>query len=491
MSTERDGGGGAHGSSHRRNSSRGGATRQNPRDRNAPQAASPRLVAYQVLAEVRDADAYANLVLPHRLRDSGLSAADRALTTELVYGTLRMQGYYDQIIQIAAGRSVDNIDPVALVILRLGAHQLLGMRIPSHAAVFETVSLQKIVGRESAVGFVNGVLRALGRRSPEEWLAEVRESAGSEDAVLAAVYSHPEWIVRAFRASLRVEGRAGELEQLLAADNEAPRVTLARLPGGPHSEELPDRAYEGDVSPLSAVLDGGDPGEITARSNGWIRVQDQGSQLAALIVSRVRPIKEGEVWLDLCAGPGGKSAVLGAEARLGGARVVANEVVPSRADLVWRSVAAVRDTVEVVSGDGRDITEAYPEGFDRILLDAPCTGLGALRRRPEARWRKQPGDVPELTRLQEELMEAAIAALRPGGILAYVTCSPHRAETRMVVSTALRKHSDLREISAREVASQIAPHPLQTAGDDLSLQLWPHRNETDAMFVALLVRDGV
>ena len=219
-----------------------------------------------------------------------------------------------------------------------------------------------------------------------------------------------------------------------------------------------------------------------------MRVQDQGSQLAALALTRARPVREGERWLDLCAGPGGKTAVLGAEAALSGATVRANEVAEHRAELVRRSVEATPETVEVVSHDGRD-DDAFGGGaFDRILVDAPCSGLGALRRRPEARWRKQPTDLPALTELQGELLEAAVPHLAPGGLLAYVTCSPHRAETRIVLDGLLKRHSELREVDAKHVLNEVSRGELDLAGGALHAQLWPHRNGTDAMFIALLER---
>ncbi len=451
---------------------------------------SARLVAYEVLAEVRDADAYANLVLPSRLRESGLNAADRGLTTELVYGTLRMQGYYDRLIELASNRDVTTIDPVALVVLRLGTHQLVGMRIPSHAAVNETVDIQKKVGRQSAVGFVNGVLRGIGRRSPEEWLAEIVDGLKTDDQKLSAEFSHPEWIIRAFRTALRAEGRADEVSALLAADNLPPQVSLVTLPGSPKELSGDAEVTASVISPIGHTLEGGDPAIVTGPSNGWIRVQDQGSQVAALILSKAREIRAGEAWLDMCAGPGGKSAVLGAEALAAGARLVANEAVPARANLVRRSVIAVQDAVDVVVGDGQTVPQRFPDGFDRILVDAPCTGLGALRRRPEARWRKSPTDVPPLTSLQDALLDSAASSLRPGGLLAYVTCSPHRAETRTVANGMLKNHPEITEISAREVLHSLAPEPVDLGGDELSVQLWPHRHGTDAMFIALFEKSA-
>ena len=462
-----------------------------------------RLVAYDVLRDVDERDAYANLALPSRIRAAKLDGRDAALATELVAGTLRGQGRYDRILELASGRSIERIDARTLRVLRLGAHQLLAMRTASHAAVNESVELQRKVANPAAAGFVNGVLRSVGRATNDEWNERIDGEAATADDALAARSSHPVWVVRALRDALRAEGRDDELEQLLAADNTSPRVSLVLLPGAGLDAETaaalgsdPERGRELSVagmSPLGLELDGGDPAraiEAIDAPDGYVRVQDQGSQLAALALSRARPVREGERWLDLCAGPGGKTAVLGAEAELAGASVRANEVAEHRAELVRRSVEATAETVEVVSFDGRD-DAAFGEGmFDRILVDAPCSGLGALRRRPEARWRKQPTDLPPLTALQGELLDAAAAHLAPGGLLAYVTCSPHRAETRVVLDGVLKRHPELREIDAKRVLNEVARGELDLAGGGLHAQLWPHRNGTDAMFIALLERNG-
>jgi 16S rRNA (cytosine967-C5)-methyltransferase len=232
---------------------------------------------------------------------------------------------------------------------------------------------------------------------------------------------------------------------------------------------------------------GGDPTRFSRVREGVVRVQDEGSQLAALVLSRHHEVSSSEQWLDMCAGPGGKAALLAAEAALEGAQLTANEVIPGRADLV-RNALAVLPEVKVVTGDGIDIGMDQPSTFDRILLDAPCTGLGALRRRPEARWRKSPKDVGDLTGLQAKLLASAIQALKPGGVLAYVTCSPHLAETRGIVEGALRKNPHVRELDARKALSEVTMVPMELAGDSLSVQLWPHRHGTDAMFISLLTK---
>ncbi|TFD47105.1 rRNA small subunit methyltransferase B, partial [Cryobacterium frigoriphilum] len=271
-----------------------------------------RRVAYEVIAAVRESDAYANLLLPTRIQRAALNTADAALATELTYGTLRMQGFYDRVIALAANRPVDAIDPAILDVLRLGTHQLLGTRIATHAAVNESVSLAKQVGSRSATGFCNGVLRTISRTSVEEWTVQVLAGIDSVDERLAAEYSHPSWVVRAFRQALRAEGRETELEDLLAADNMAAKVNMVALPGLATAEDLDLLGQPDEFSPTGFVLDGGDPYHLMSQSGGRVRVQDEGSQLAALALSRARPIVAGERWLDLCAGPGGKAALLAA-----------------------------------------------------------------------------------------------------------------------------------------------------------------------------------
>lgn len=469
-----------------------------------------RLVAYDVLRDVEDREAYANLALQARIREAKLDGRDAGLATELAAGTLRGRGRYDRIIELAANRDIGDIDSRTRNVLRLGTHQLLSMRTASHAAVNESVELQRLVANQKAAGFVNGVLRTVSRATNEEWDARIAESAPSADAALAARASHPTWIVRALRDALRAEGRADELDVLLDADNTPPRVSLAVLPHregkmrGFEGAETPETANSmensSDIaaagpSPIGYELRGGDPARVIASLDvpeGTVRVQDQGSQLAALALTRARPARTGERWLDLCAGPGGKTAVLGAEALAAGVTVRANEVSEHRAELVRDSVRGVADAVEVVSHDGRE-DEAFGGEyamFDRILVDAPCTGLGALRRRPEARWRKQPSDLPPLTQLQGQLLDSAADHLAPGGLLAYVTCSPHLAETRVTVDRFLKRHTGLAELDAKAALQQVAREPLDLAGDAPNAQLWPHRHGTDAMFVALFERVG-
>lgn len=452
-------------------------------------AVAARRVAFETIRAVNESDAYANLLLPTAIARADLGTADAGLATELTYGTLRRQGTYDAIITLAADRPTHEIDPAVLDALRLGVHQLLSTRVASHAAVNESVELARSAAGRGAAGFTNAVLRRVSRDTPGDWMTRVAESARSDDEQLGLLFSHPVWVVRAFRRALAAEGRADELEALLTADNASPRVTMAALPG---LADVPEDARRTPFSPIGFRLGGGDPESVVRGSGGRVRVQDEGSQLAALALTRALPVSPGERWLDLCAGPGGKTAVLAAEALAHGASLEANEISPARAGLVRQALAGVPLEVPVSEEDGRSRAANAPQTYDRILVDAPCTGLGALRRRPEARWRKAPSDVPALTELQRELLDAAVSALKPGGVVAYVTCSPHLAETAGVVADVRRAWgSTLEELSAREVIASLADAdpglPPQADGSGRA-QLWPHRHNTDAMSVSLLRR---
>ncbi len=471
------------------------APRRRKQSRGSNVVQPSRLAAFDVLLAVAADEAYANILLPHTIARAELRSEDARLATELCYGTLRRQGFYDRVIESASHRATSQIDPPALAALRLGAHQLLGMRVAPHAAVSESVALARRFASQSAAGFVNGVLRRISADDSAVWIARLSDGVTDETELLAIEHAHPAWIVRAFRRALEAEGRGDELTALLQADNDAPRVNMVALPG---MATIPDAATKNRYSPVGFQLGGGDPDAAIGDAKGALRVQDEGSQLAALALSRAREVTPGEQWLDMCAGPGGKSALLAAEARRSGAVLTSNEVAPARADLVRRALHPFGTEAIVWTGDGRRIGVEHPGSFDRILVDAPCTGLGALRRRPEARWRKSPKDVADLSALQAELLDSAIQAAAPGALIAYVTCSPHLGETRAIVSKALRVHSDVLEsvdtpAVLRDIAGPIDLGDEQDAdaGAFRHVQLWPHRHGTDAMYIMLLrVADG-
>ena len=464
-----------------------------------------RLAAYTVLRAVAGG-AYANLELPRELRDKQIRGRDAAFTTELVYGAIRMHGLYDPVIAVAAGRPVTRIDANVLDTLRLGAHQLLGMRVPTHAAVDETVALARKVNGAGASGFVNAVMRRISERDLDGWLAEVVPTDGDLVARLAVEQSHPDWVVRALRAALLGHGAAtaetvdDQLTALVTADNAPAKVSLVARPGQASVDELVESGAEpSPLSPIGAVLPGGDPGAVPAVREGRAAVQDEGSQLLALALAAV-PVEAAaadgpERWLDLCAGPGGKAGLLAALALRAGADLTANEVSEHRTDLVRQTLRPallqaghLGRTIEVRTGDGRVVGEDEPGRYTRVLVDAPCTGLGALRRRPEARWRRTPTDLADLGALQRELLSSAIDATAPGGVIAYATCSPHLAETQFVVRDVTKRRDDVELLDARPFLLDAAGQPVRVPGPGPTVQLWPHLHGTDGMFLALLRR---
>ncbi|CAM4333807.1 Ribosomal RNA small subunit methyltransferase B [Mycobacterium basiliense] len=455
----------------------GPSQRKGPRRRPLDPA---RRAAFDVLRAVSERNAYANLALPALLRERGIAGRDAAFATELAYGTCRILGLLDPIIGAAAGRSPEAIHPVLLDLLRLGSYQLLRTRVDAHAAVSTTVEQAGIEFDSARAGFVNAVLRTIADRDERSWLTELAPDPRADPVGHAAfVHAHPRWIAQAFVDALG--SAAGELDAVLASDDERPRVHLAARPGVLTAAELAD-AVNGTVgrySPYAVYLPSGDPGRLESVRQGQALVQDEGSQLVARALTLAPVEDDTGRWLDLCAGPGGKTALLAGLSVAAGARVTAVEPSQHRADLVADNTRGL--PVDIVRGDGRH-TDLEP-GFDRVLVDAPCTGLGALRRRPEARWRRLPTDVPTLTKLQRELLAAAIALTRPGGVVFYATCSPHLAETVGVVGDALRRHP-VHTVDARPLFEPVATG----LGEGPYVQLWPHRHGTDAMFAAALQR---
>lgn len=475
-----------------------GRSTQRPSDR-ARSGDPARLVAWQVTRDVSEG-AYANLVLPKLLRERDLHGRDAGFATELTYGAIRMRGLYDPIIERCAGRPTAQIDPPVLDTLRLGAHQLLGMRVPSHAAASETVGLAREVNGAGAAGFVNAVLRRVSERTREDWIVDLIAGRDPLEA-LAVEHSHPLWAVRGMRAALLDRGTATpdtideQLLALLKADNAAPLVSLVARPGLASVQELVDAgASPSRLSRVGAVLDGGDPAQIEAVRRMRAAVQDEGSQLLTLALAEPGLVtgRDHEEWLDLCAGPGGKTALLANLAAQQGATVFANEISEHRTALVRQSLRATLEAgIEVMigTGDGRDLGVEEPNTYDRVLADVPCTGLGALRRRPEARWRRTPSDVAPLVALQRELLESAIAATRPGGVVGYSTCSPHLAETSQLVASVIRETGVELE-DARPLFRDTSGAQIDDLGDGPDVQLWPHVHGTDAMYFAMLRKPG-
>ena len=436
----------------------------------SPKPDPVRLLVYDILKEVNRSDGYSNLLLPQALTTSNFEQRDKGFATELLYGTLRMQGRHDYIAAQVSDRLWSEVDSGIVDVVRLGAHQLFEMRVPSHAAVSATVELARKVLGESKASFVNALLRKMSAQSLDQWLAPANLISDPVER-LSIIYSHPEWIVSAYFDLLR---DFTEVESLLSANNLAATPTIVWWPGRSSAEELISLgAQPTKYSDYGMKIEGA-PSTLEAVRHRRAGVQDEGSQLVAQIFAKV--VSNQDNWLDLCAGPGGKAALLSSLAKESGKKFTANEISAPRAKLVEQVIGGAR----LLVGDGRDIA-TLGEMYGAILADVPCTGLGALRRRPEVRWRRTVADLRELTQLQRELSDAAISVLEDGGFFGYATCSPHLAETSIAVSDILRKHPELELVDLQPYL----PAELNSAMRDKSLSLWTHRHETDAMFLAV------
>lgn len=438
-----------------------------------PRPDAARVLAFEVLTLVNRSDAYANLLLPKALSESTLELRDRAFITELVYGTLRMQGRHDWMLAQVSDREWDSVDPGIVDISRLGVHQLMEMRVPAHAAVSATVELARKILGESRATYVNALLRRVSKWTLDEWATSI-SSVEDRNERLSIAYSHPEWIVSAYFDLLREEE---EVVAALAANNVPASPTLVSWPGRSTQADL--LALGGEATKYSpyGATSISIPGEIDLIRTRKAGIQDEGSQLVGSVFADASKGKDD--WLDLCAGPGGKAALVSSLAHALGKKFVANEISAARANLVQQVVAGG----EVWIGDGREISE-HGRTFGAVLADVPCTGIGALRRRPEVRWRRKPSDLAGLSQLQKELLDSAIDVAEVGGIIGYATCSPHLAETKVQVSSALRRRSDIRQVSIEPYL----PTNLENAVANGSMQLWTHRHGTDAMFLTLFER---
>jgi len=439
----------------------------------SPKPDAARLLAFDLLSEVNRNDGYSNLLLPQALNASKLEDRDRSLVTELLYGTIRMQGKHDWVLAQISDRPWTEVDPGIIDICRLGVHQIHEMRIPDHAAVAATVEVARKRIGESKASFVNALLRSVTRKSLDEWFAPLEEISDPVER-FSIQYSHPEWIVSAYYDLLK---DWTEVEAALKINNEAATPTLVSWPGFSTQQDLIDIGGEPTEYSPYGVQWKGNPGVLDLIKARKIGVQDEGSQLVAEVFAKAA---DGASWLDLCAGPGGKAALLSSIAKQRDIRFTANEISSARAELVSQVVHGAR----VLVSDGRTIGTSS-EKFDAILIDAPCTGLGALRRRPEVRWRRTLQDLRALTQLQRELVDSAIDALKPGGVLGYATCSPHLAETSIQIVDIKRKHSNLSQIDV----GQYLPHNLHEATRDGAMSLWTHKHGTDAMYLALFRKD--
>lgn len=463
-------------------------TRRNPktgtkRPKLVRQADPGRRCAFEALRLINSEGGYANLVVSKVIAENHLNSRDAAFVVELVNTTCRAEGTLNLIIEKASGRKLKTMQPGVIDVLRLAATQLLLLGTPAHAGVGANVDLAGAVIGQRVTGLVNAIARKIGSKTLTQWLAELTKDLTEPDQAtekLAITTMHPQWIVEQYRQVLPAE----ELEQALLANNIAPTPTLVVRPGLAKVSQL-SGAKPAKWSRYGAYRPG-NPADLKQIVTGKAGVQDEGSQLVTIAAAKAQTgenIDPNLPWLDMCAGPGGKTALLTGLAIAEGKTVLAAELAPHRAKLVNQAVRAYpAGSCQVIEADSTNPPWGS-ESFAKAILDAPCSGLGALRRRPEARWRKTETGLKELVELQKKLIDQAITSVPVGGVVSYITCSPTEQETAQIVSSVAER------VEILDAPSYLTQVPnCRAITDPRFIQLWPHRHQTDAMFCALLRR---
>ncbi|WP_138493109.1 16S rRNA (cytosine(967)-C(5))-methyltransferase RsmB [Paenibacillus pinistramenti] len=447
--------------------------------------ATARETALYVLTEVETEGAYSNLLLNGAIQRAGLSGPDVGLATELVYGTISRLSTIDYFLEKFVSKGLGKLQPWVRNLLRLSFYQIYYLdRIPPHAAVNEAVNIAKKRGHQGISGMVNGVLRNVLRQKetlklPED-MPEVQRIALAE--------SHPEWMVAGW---IRQYG-AATAEAICRADNEPPPVSVRvnRTKAG-RDDLLKDMAGQGlEAVPSSLSEDG-----IIVRGggnmalSGWYRegrlsVQDESSMLVAEALD-ARP---GMTVLDCCAAPGGKSCHI-AERMEGRGTVIANDVHAHKAKLIEEQADRLGlANVKTRTGDALELAGQFPPAsFDRILLDAPCSGLGVIRRKPDLKWTKSPVDLVEIAQLQQRLLDAVCVLLKPGGVLVYSTCTIERTENAGAVEAFLARHPEFAPDETPELFQRLAA---ASARESAGLQILPQDAGSDGFYIARLVKQA-
>jgi len=449
--------------------------------------APARIAAYEILTAVSAGSADLPTAIAFA-RESLRDDRDRALAAEIATGVQRWRAALDYLIVEYSRRAIDRLDPEIVDILRLGAYQLLHLtRVPASAVVDDGVDLARRAGKRSAAGFVNAVLRAISRNRRALPLPPRPSGAGDRDAALAylsVTLSHPRWLAARWYDRLGFDAA----EAWMQFDNMPAPVTLRvnrlrmtrdQLAGALDREEV--RVRPGRYAPDALVVDEGHPLRGAGLAAGWFVVQDEASQLVGAIAAAA----PGRRVLDACASPGGKTTAIAA-AMEGGLLVAC--------DLRDRRVALLRRTIEATGAANIRIVQAdllrplpFATSFDTVVVDAPCSGLGTLRRDPDIRWRRGEQDLPVFAASQLTMLRHAAEMVAPGGRLVYATCSSEPEENERVVDAFLTVISGFERVDARTAAPALPPAVVDARGH---LRTEPHRHGLEAFFAAVVVRSS-
>ena len=443
-------------------------------------AMSAREIALKIINEVESAGAYANIALAKELGRQRLSDQDRRFVTELVYGTVKAGQTLDWMLSQYSSRPTAKIPPVIRNVLRMGLYQIFFLsRIPPSAACNQAVELAKKFGHVGTVKFVNAILRSA-VRSPEKIVFP--DANQNPQQYLALKYFHPEWLVSRWLGRLGFE----ECEALCQLNNATPPLSLRTNTLKNTREELLARlTSEGVVGEASKWTPEGIVcseypalAELSSLREGLFQVQDESSMLVGHVVAP----QPGEFVIDACGAPGGKSTHLAALMGNRG-RVLSTDIYEHKLKLTGENAARLGITIiETKVADATKMDTLYAGQADRVLVDAPCSGLGVLRRKPDSRWRKTESMLKDLPKLQSAILSSAAACVKPGGVLVYSTCTTEPEENDEVVKAFMATHTDY----TLEPTGQFLPD--KRAGD--MVQLWPHRDGVDGFFIARMTRRG-
>lgn len=444
-------------------------------------AKTSREIALEVIHRVHKTGSYANILLPKRLQQSSLDKRDKAFTTELTYGTLRAKGTLDWIIGKFSKQKIDKIPDLVLDLLRMSTYQIIFMDVPDHAAVNEAVTIAKKLFHPGITKFVNGLLRTIGREKDKiPWPKKSEDPA----KYISIKYFHPLWMVKMWIDEFGVE----DTEALCEADNRVPRLTIRvnTLKTTPErlSEALRQEGWKVEpgryLSEALVVKGVGDITSIPQFKDGQFYVQDESS----MIIGHVVDPQPGETVLDAAAAPGGKTTHM-AELMQDKGQIIAVDANPNRVNLIKQNIQRMGIAIaQAVKADATKLKPVIKKPVDRVLVDAPCSGLGVLARRPDARWTKTPEQIKELSRLQTDILLSVADFVRPGGVLVYSVCSLTSQETRLAVERFLR----VREDFYVEDLSPFLPDALRPDVRDGIIQLLPHKHGIDGLFIARLRR---
>lgn len=451
---------------------------------------SARLVAMQVLVKIEEAGAFSNIQLNKSLQDAQLSRADAGLTTELVYGTISRKLTIDHILNSCVAKGVKKLQPWVHQLLRLSVYQLLWLdRIPAHAVVNEAVKIAKKKGHQGISGMVNGVLRTIIR---EQAKFEPATLTGKNEAdTLSIRYSFPIWMVEHF---IREYGMT-TTEQLLASSNIAPHSSIRVNKLKTTTATLIDKLAKDDIvakpSPLAEdgliVEQGGHLAAHGLFKEGLFSMQDESSML----VAEVLDAKSGMRVLDACAAPGGKTMHI-AERMQGKGTIYANDLYEHKAELIKQQAERLGlYNIEVSASDASLLDQKFEaESFDAILLDAPCSGLGVIKRKPEIKWTKQPEDITEIAQIQARLLQVVSKLVKVGGTLVYSTCTMAKAENEQQLQQFLAQNPQFK-LDPNWDKALLARLKQQGVVDDSFqgyIQVLPQQANSDGFFIARLIK---